>query len=181
MLALTPREKNLLLACFAALLLVGGMIAASVFLEKRRVASERITTLEAELQESRHFFEEREYWNKRSTWLRSTMPRAESLGQAQAILLEDVQNEALDLALTVQSQRLLEPASSDSYREVAIEVKLRGPQETLLGWLTTLQSPERFQAVKQLEIEIDSRAKEKVPMAFCNLILARWFQPEAGL
>jgi hypothetical protein len=39
------------------------------------------------------------FWNKRAKWLRETMPATESLGQAQAKLLEDVQNDALDLEL----------------------------------------------------------------------------------
>lgn len=180
-LALTPREKKLLLACIGSLVLVGGMLAANEFLNRRRTALERIGTLENELAELKMLFEDREFWNKRAKWLRETMPATESLGQAQAKLLEDVQNDALDLTLKVEQQRLLEPASNENYREVAVEVRLRGDQTTLLGWLAGLQSPERFQAVKALEFEIDSRAKEKTPQAICELTLARWFKPESGL
>jgi hypothetical protein len=64
---------------------------------------------------------------------------------------------------------------------VAVEVRLRGDQMTLLEWLAGLQSPERFQAVKALEFQIDSKAKEKTPQAICEITLSRWFKPEAGL
>ncbi|MFN7564676.1 MAG: GspMb/PilO family protein [Prosthecobacter sp.] len=180
-LALTPREKKLLLACIGSLVLVGGMLGANDFLNRRREALARIASLETELAELKMLFEDREFWNKRAKWLRETMPATESLGQAQAKLLEDVQNDALDLTLKVEQQRLLEPVSNENYREVAVEVRLRGDQTTLLGWMAGLQSPERFQAIKALEFEIDSRAKEKTPQAICELTLARWFKPEAGL
>ena len=60
-------------------------------------------------------------------------------------------------------------------------MRLRGDQATVLQWLSTLQSPEKFQAVRQLEVEIDTRAREKTPQVVCNLTLARWFKPETGL
>lgn len=180
-LALTPREKKLLLACIGSLVLVGGMLAANEFLNRRREALQRISSLQSELDELRVWFDDRDFWNKRGKWLREEMPSTESLGQAQAQLLEDVQNDALDLTLKVEQQRLLEPANNENYREAAVEVRLRGDQTTLLGWLAGLQSPERFQAVKALELEIDTKAKEKTPQAVCEIILARWFKPESGL
>ncbi len=180
-LALTAREKKLLLACVGSLVLVGGMLAANEFLNRRRTAQERITTLQSELDELQVLFDDREFWNKRGKWLRETMPTTESLGQAQAKLLEDVQNDALDLELKVEQQRLLEPASNENYREVAVEVRLRGDQTTLLGWLASLQSPERFQAIKAIEFDIDTKAKEKTPQAICEMTLARWYKPESGL
>lgn len=180
-LALTAREKKLLLACVGSLVLVGGMLAANEFLNRRRTAQERITTLQSELDELQVLFDDRDFWNKRGKWLRETMPTTESLGQAQAKLLEDVQNDALDLELKVEQQRLLEPASNENYREVAVEVRLRGDQTTLLGWLASLQSPERFQAIKAIEFDIDTRAKEKTPQAICEMTLARWYKPESGL
>jgi hypothetical protein len=180
-LALTAREKKLLLACIGSLVLVGGMLAANEFLNRRRTALERITTLQNELDELKVLFDDRDFWNKRGKWLRETMPTTESLGQAQAKLLEDVQNDALDLELKVEQQRLLEPSSNENYREVAVEVRLRGDQTTLLGWLASLQSPERFQAIKAIEFDIDMRAKEKTPQAICEMTLARWYKPEKGL
>jgi len=183
-LALTAREKKLLLACIGSLVLVGGMLAANEFLNRRRTALERITTLESEFKELEELFNDREFWNKRDKWLREKMPQTEteSLGQAQAKLLEDIQNDALDLGLKVEQQRLLEDSGhNENYREVAVEVRLRGDQTTLLGWLASLQSPERFQAIKAIEFDIDMRAKEKTPQAICEMTLARWYKPEKGL
>ena len=180
-LALTQREKRLLGACVGALVLVGGMFAASDFMERRAAVDQKIITLQRELEENKGWYNDREFWDKRSKWLRETMPTTESLGQAQAFLLEDIQNDALDLKFKIEKQNLLDPVNNANYREVAVDVRLRGDQTQIIGWLATLQSPERFQAIKEVEIELDPRAREKTPQAVCNLTLARWFKPEAGL
>jgi hypothetical protein len=181
-LALTPREKKLLFACIGALVLVGTMYGASEFIDRNAALQLKQASLRTELDENKGWFNDRAFWDKRSAWLRSTMPATESLGQAQAILLEDVQNDAIDLGFTMQkSPQLLEPVNNANYREVAIDIRLRGDQTQIMSWLATLQSPEYFQAIKELEIQLDSRAKEKTPQALCNLVLARWFKPEVGL
>lgn len=185
-LALTPREKKLLAACISALVLMATFIILKQFLDRRTAVLAKITALENEKRENEGYLADRDFWEKRSKWLTQNMPVTESLGTAQALLLEEIQNVALDYQLQVQKQQLL-PDSADAkanaavYREVAVEVRIRGDQTTVLGWLASLQSPEKFQAIKQLELEIDSKAKEKTPQVLCNLVLARWFKPENGL
>lgn len=180
-LALTQREKKLLSACIGSLVLVGTMLAASEFMDRSAAVDKKIKALKSEHEELKGWYNDRAFWDKRSDWLRATMPATESLGQAQAKLLEDVENDALDMLFKIDQKTLLDPVSNPNYREVAIEVKLRGDQMDIMGWLATLQSPERFQAIKELSFEIDTRSKEKTPQAVCNLILARWFKPESGL
>ncbi len=186
-LALTQREKKLLSACIAALVLVATFILLKQFLDRRTAVLAKISALETEKKENEGYLADRAFWDKRAAWLRDYMPATESLGTAQAQLLEEIQNVVLDYELQFQKQPVLLPESTDSkqnaavYREAAIEVRLRGDQTTVLGWLASLQSPEKFQAIKQLEIEIDARAKEKTPQVLCNLVLARWFKPETGL
>lgn len=110
------------------------------------------------------------------------MPNTDSLGRAQGQLLEDIQNDALDWGIIAEQPTLpLASTPNSSFREVTVSVRLRGDQTTVLSWLATLQSPEKFQAVRELQIEIDSRAREKTPQVICNLTLARWFKPESGV
>lgn len=186
-LALTQREKKLLAACISALLLMTTFILLKLFLDRKAAAAAKISTLQAEKAEHEGYLADREFWDKRARWLEQTMPETESLGTAQALLLEEIQNTVLDNQLQFQKQPVLLPESNDSkqnasiYREAAVEVRLRGDQTTVLSWLATLQSPEKFQAIKHLELELDSRAKEKTPQVLCNLTLARWFKPESGL
>jgi hypothetical protein len=109
------------------------------------------------------------------------MPVTDSLGRAQGQLLEDLQNEALDLGIVIQQQTLPESVTNADFREVTVNLRVRGDQTVMLQWLAGMQSPEKFQAIKEFKLELDSKAKEKTPQAVCNLTIARWFKPEAGI
>ncbi|MCX6854181.1 MAG: hypothetical protein NTV80_04660 [Verrucomicrobia bacterium] len=179
---LTPREKNLLLLCVGVLVLMSMAIVANSFLGRRKIAQEKITVLQRQKLENDTWLKDQDFWTKRRAWLNEKMPSTESLGRAQGQLLEDLQNQALDLGVIAEQPTLppLLPAT-ESHREVTVSVRLRGDQTVILSWLGTLQSPEKFQAIRQLDLEIDSKAREKTPQVICNLTLARWFKPESGI
>lgn len=179
---LTPREKNLLMLCIGVLFFMAFAIATNSFLGRRKIALEKITTLQRQKKENDSWIKDRDFWQKRRLWLTNTMPSTESLGRAQGQLLEDIQNAALELGI-IAEQPTLPPLAAPtlSHREVSVAVRLRGDQTTVLQWLATLQSPEKFQAIKLLDLEIDSKARMATPQVICNLTLARWFKPETGL
>ncbi len=178
---LSTREKRLLLLCVSVLGLMATMLVANEFLQRRTAVLKRISTLENQKKENDIWMGDRAFWDKRRTWLVEKMPTTESLGRAQGQLLEEIQNAALDRGIQVLQQTLPEAVNTADYREVTVSLRLRGDHTTLLQWLATMQSPERFQAIKQLQLQLDTRAKEPTPQALCNLTLARWFKPENGL
>jgi hypothetical protein len=179
---LTSREKNLLLLCVGVLVLMAGMIVAKQFLDRRKAALEKIASLERLKMENDGWVKESPFWDKRRNWLTETMPTTDSLGRAQGQLLQDLEDSALEWGITAE-QPTLPPLGTPNpnYREVTVSVRLRGDQATVLNWLAGLQSPEKFQAVRELQVEIDTRSREKTPQVICNLTLARWFKPEAGI
>ena len=120
---------------------------------------------------------DRALYAKRQAWLEKTMPHTASAGKAQGQLLEDLRTSALDVGLKVDNENPLDALALDHANEVSVSLRLRGDQDTMLRWLLTLQSPEKFTAIKFIELELDSRAKEKTPQAQCNLTVARWFNP----
>lgn len=172
---LTNREKKLLAACFGVLLIMANMILLDAFLKRRSAVLQTLAGLEREVQENKSWLGDEGYWKKHGAWLAKNLPSTESLGRAQGQMLEEVQNEALDRQLRVERQTLLEPVTAAHHREVSVNVRLAGDQEVLLDYLAGLQSPERFQVVKQLEFEVDTRSREPRPQARCDLVLARWF------
>jgi len=179
---LTSREKNLLMLCVGVLVFMAFAIFMNSFLARRKVALEKITALQRQKTENDTWMKDQAFWAKRRAWLTEKMPVTESLGRAQGQLLEDIQDQALELGVTAE-QPTLPPlaATVASHREVTVSVRLRGDQATILGWLSTMQSPELFQSIRLLEIEIDTKAREKTPQVICNLTLARWFKPESGI
>ncbi len=178
---LTSREKQLLMLCFGVLLLMGTIILANVFLLKRAGLKAKVAALENQKKENEVWLGDRAFWEKRKGWLNEHMPTTDSLGRTQGLLLEELQNAALDRGIKVVQQTLLDPVTTADYREIAVSLRLYGEQSAILQWLATMQSPERFQAVKSLEFELDNRSKEKTPQAQCNLTVARWFKPESGI
>ncbi len=179
---LTSREKNLLLGCVGVLVFMVFAVLVNDFLGRRGIALQKIATLQAQKDENATWMADRDFWEKRRNWLVEKMPPVESLGRAQGQLLEDLQNEALEYGITSE-QPTLPPlaAPNENFREVTVSMRLRGDQATVLSWLSTLQSPEKFQALRRLEVEIDTRSREKTPQVVCNLTVARWFKPEVGL
>lgn len=180
--SLSPREKRLLLLCLGALFVAVNLLALREFTLRRVAAASGLQELVEQQVSNRAWLNDRDFWNKRMNWLDETMPRTNSAGKSQGELLEEIQNTALDHELKISNQTLLEALALDHYNEVAVNVRVRGDQDKMLRWLLTLQSPEKFQAIKSLELELDSRAREKTPQAQCNLIIARWFNtmPSGG-
>jgi hypothetical protein len=181
--SLNTREKRLLTFCLLTLLIVGNALALREFLSRRKTASALITSLKGQEASNRIWLGDRPLYEKRSAWLDKSMPYTASAGKSRGELLDDLRGSALDLGLKTENESpldsvALELDNKDVYaNEVSVSMRVRGDQDTLLRWLLTLQSPERFTIVKALELELDSRSKEKTPQAQCNLTVARWFNP----
>jgi hypothetical protein len=178
---LNSREKQLLLLCLGVLVLMGGLILVNLFLQKRSSLTTRINALQNQKKENEVWLGDRAFWEKRKAWLNEHMPSTDSLGRTQGVFLEELQNAALDRGIKVLQQTLPDPVTTADFREVAVSLRLYGDQGAILQWLATMQSPDKFQAVKALEFELDARSKEKTPQAQCNLTVARWFKPEGGI
>ena len=178
---LNNREKQLLMICLGALVLVGTMILANVFLQKRSRLAAQIAALQNQRKENEVWLGDRPFWEKRKAWLNANMPTTDSLGRSQGQLLEELQNAALDRGIKITQQTPLDAVTTADYREISVNLRLYGDQGAILQWMATMQSPDKFQAVKALEFELDTRSKEKTPQAQCNLTVARWFKPEGGV
>ena len=175
---LTGREKRMLYACIAVLLFAATGLLADEFNNRRKALDTQIKSLVAEKKESEAWLNDRAFQEKRSAWLDATMPSTDSLGRSQGQLLEDMQNAALDRELKVTKSTPNDSTKTANYQEVSVTLSISGDQAVLLSWLATLQSPERFQVIKSLEIEPDAKSKAKTPQCNCNITLARWFKPE---
>jgi len=181
--SLNTREKRLLMLCVATLLIVGNALAIREFLARRKAATSDLSSLKEQESSNRIWMNDRALFEKRLAWLETTMPFTASAGKSRGELLDDLRNSALDVGLKTENENpldslALELENKEIYaNEVAVSMRVRGDQETLLRWLLTLQSPERFTVVKAIDLELDSRSKEKTPQAQCNITVARWFNP----
>lgn len=178
---LSTREKRLLWLCLGVLLLMATAIGANVILQKRSTLVKRIADLEGLKRENDAWLRDQAFWEKRRLWLADSMPATDSVGRAQGQLLEELQNAALEREVKILQQTPLEPVSDENHREVSVSLRLTGDLPKVMAWLATMQSPEKFQTLKVLELDLDRRSRLPTPQAQCDLTIARWFKPETGL
>jgi hypothetical protein len=181
--SLNTREKRLLTLCLLTLLVVGNALALREFMARQKAATAALSTLKEQAAANRIWMNDRGTYEKLLAWLEANMPYTASAGKSRGELLDDLRGSALDLGLKTDNENpldsvALELPNKEVYaNEVAVSIRVRGDHDTLLRWLMTLQSPERFTTVKALELELDPRSKEKTAQAQCNLTVARWFNP----
>jgi hypothetical protein len=162
-------------------------IVLKQFLDRRTAALAKISALEAEKQENEGYLADREFWEKRARWLRENMPATESLGTAQAQLLEEIQNVALDYELQFQNSpcccRIPRTARTTPpfIARPPSRCGCAGTSPPCSAGLPRCNPRKNFKPSSSSRLEIDSKAKEKTPQVLCNLVLARWFKPDTGL
>ncbi|MEM9281002.1 MAG: hypothetical protein AAGA96_04185 [Verrucomicrobiota bacterium] len=178
---MTSREKLLLGLCVGVIfLVVNGFVARSI-IGRLSGSDQKINVLENELADYELWLEDAPKAEAREKWLLEKMPRLEgsSLGKAQGDLLQSLQDALFERKLRIEQQSLQDIVYANFYTEVAVRLTVRGDEKVVTEWLTTLQSPEKFQVIKSLELELDTRSREPEPQAICQITIARWFSPEA--
>lgn len=179
--ALNKREKWLLGLCLLTIFAVVNAFAVRAMVKALGGSGERIRELENRLADYEMWLEEAEQSAAKQKWLRIHLPRLDgSLGKAQGDLLQAMQDELFERKLEIERQNPQDIVRTEYYTEVAVRLRVEGDEKAVIEWLTTLQSPEKFQVIKALELELDRRSREEEPQAECEITIARWFLPEGS-
>jgi hypothetical protein len=180
--ALTVREKWLLGLCFGVIFIVGNAFAARSVLKVLRGSDSKIETLTSTLADHEMWVEDAPKAEAREKWLGEKMPPLgdATLGKLQGDLIQSLQDELFERKLRIDQQSLQDIVNEAFYTEVAVRLTVRGAETEVVGWLTTLQAPEKFQVIKSIELELDTKSKEVEPQAVCQITIARWYRPDSG-
>lgn len=180
--ALTVREKWLLGFCFGVIFVVGNAFAARSVLKVLRGSDSKIATLQSTLADHEMWVDDTPKAAAREKWLAEKMPPlgGASMGKLQGDLIQSLQDDLFERKLRIERQSLQDIVNSAFYTEVSVRLEVKGNESIVLEWLTTLQGPEKFQIIKALELELDSKSKEVEPQAECDITIARWYHPESG-
>jgi len=168
--------------CFGVIFLVGNGFAARSVLKVLRGSDTKIETLKNTLADNGMWLDEAPKAEAREKWLAATMPKLEgnTLGKLQGDLIQSLQDDLFNRKLRIDRQSLQEIVYETFYTEVAVRIEVEGAETVVIEWLTTLQGPDRFQIIKELELELDNRSRELEPQADCEITIARWYHPETG-
>ena len=174
---LSKREKALLWICFLVIFSMANVFAIRFAMKNWAGKGDQIQALESELADLELWLEDAPKSEAKELWLKQNTPRENSMTKAQGDLLQFLQDDLFERKIKIEKQSLQEPDSNDSFQEVAVALKLRGAEKSIIEWLTTLQGAKKFQVIKRVELELDNKSKEEEPQAICEIILARWFAP----
>lgn len=175
--ALTSKEKRLLVFLVGALFLLLNIIALKTFLDRRALLEANIDTLEAQLIQDRATLGQKDYWMKRAEWLDANM-------QADDLATVDDDNRFIEFVESSAKKRGLDytkrgggPVASEgrSYTEVFDASTVKGEMKSVVEWLSELQQPKAFRAIKQLRVK-----SGEPPAVVCDVEVALWRRPEGG-
>ncbi len=175
--ALTSKERRLLFALLGALFLLLNVVALKTFLGRRAALQANIATLEAELMQSRTVLGQKDYWTERAQWLESNQPTDDmTTVDDDNRFIEFVESTAKESGLAY-TRRGGGPVSSEGrpYAEVFDASTVKGNMKSLVEWLSKLQQPKEFRAIKQLRVK-----SGEPPEVICDIEVARWFRPVGG-
>ncbi|MCB1235922.1 MAG: hypothetical protein KDM91_12705 [Verrucomicrobiae bacterium] len=160
---------------------MANVFAGRAVLKTLKGGGEKISALKNEIAEQDMWLEEQDYWERRRGWLDGHMPPPiDSVGKAQGDLMQEMQQQVLDRKLRIDRQNLIDPVHGANFDEVAVYLRVRGDAAVINQWVASLQSPEKFQVLKTLELELDNRARETTPQGECQITIARWFAPQGS-
>lgn len=160
-----------------ALFLLLNAVALKTFLGRRAALQANIATLEADLMQSRTVLGQKDYWTERAQWLEANQPTDDvSTVDDDNRFIEFVESTAKGSGLNY-TRRGGGPVPSEGrpYAEVFDASTVKGNMKSLVGWLSKLQQPKEFRAIKQLRIK-----SGEPPEVICDVEVARWFRPTGG-
>jgi hypothetical protein len=172
--ALTAKEKKLLVVLLAALFFLLNVVGLQAFLNRQRQLQSNIAQLQIQGDEARSILADRDYWQDRAAWLDENQPVDDiTTIEDDVKFTEFVETSARNAGLeyTRRAGGTLPPVGP--YVEVYDASTVKGTMESLVKWLSELQDPRTFRAIKQLRI----RSAPEPPGVVCEIEVARWYLP----
>lgn len=171
--ALTAKEKKLLLGLLGALFVLLNVLGLQAFLNRRRALSSEIADLRSKLDYNNAVLAERSVWEERAAWLDENQPADDiSTTEDDAKFYEFVESSAKKSGLEYTRKAAGDnKTSAGPYAEVFDTSQVKGNMEALVKWLSGLQQPKAFRAIKKLSIK-----SGEPPQVICDVEVARWYR-----
>jgi len=172
--ALTAKEKKLLIALLGALFVLLNAVALQMFLTRQSALHSNISKLNSQLAENRSVLGQKAMWDDRARWLEEKQPTDDvSSIDDDTKFTEFVESTAKKSGLTYTRRGGGPVQSGEQYAEVYDASQVKGKMEALVKWLSELQQPEAFRAIKLLRI----KSAPEPPDVIADVEVARWYRP----
>ncbi len=152
----TKSERTLMLllgGIFVALLLLFAWQALQKKLQEHRKEE---AELRKQLADMQPWIGQEPLWVERRTWLQENPPEQWHRETSEADLVQQLQTSLAAQGLDILNQRLIGAQDLAGFREIAVQITLRGTTEKIVRWLHEVQQPGEFVAIRQFNLRADA-------------------------
>ncbi len=181
---LNPREKLLLGAMGLVVFVLANLFGLSTILEQRKRLAARVASLQIQDREARSILQEKKLWFERADWLRENQPVDDANStDDENKFYEQLEQSAARHGVKIVKREFLPPAAPEAggevvpvvrpFEEFAVQLTVTAGMESLVKWMSSLQQPTRFLALKRATLQIDPNDNKKL---LGDLVVARWYR-----
>lgn len=168
-----PSEKRLLFALLGMLFLGAAVIGSDFYFDQRDLLLSQRATRDEEWVVIETLFEEKELWEARSEWLALNQPRFTTSEKIDQDIYQSALAEKVD-GVTTSKLSLLPTLTTPEYVQAGVSLSAAGDLRDVFRWIYELNRPEGFRVIRNLKVQPDKEAPEKIIATFD---LLRWYAP----
>ena len=168
-----PSEKRLLFALLGMLFLGAAVIGSDFYFDQRDVLLSQRTALEEQWIRIETLFEEKELWEARSEWLAQNQPKFTTSEKIDQDIYQEALAEKVS-GVTTSKLSLLPTLTTPEYIQAGVSLSAAGALPDVVRWIYELNRPEGFRVIRNLKVQPDKEAPEKIVATFD---LLRWYAP----
>ena len=171
-------SEKLLLGLLAAVVLLGGTFYGYKWIAQKQASLDlAVASMHADQTAAEVDLTESDLWTQRMSWVTSNQPPLDgSEDDAKSAVLTYVTKGARDHKLEIVEQNLNDASPTAAGTRVNVTVKVKGPMQDLVQWMTDLEKPSQFYAVTLFSLKADQDQKSMV----CSVQVARYFKSGAS-
>ena len=109
-----------------------------------------------QLEELQNWIDQAALWEQRANWLAENPPPVWERDVTESELVQELQTSLAEAGMEILNQRLLETSDLPGFREIGVQLQLRGSTEAVVRWLHQLQQPGRYIAIRQFNLKSDA-------------------------
>jgi hypothetical protein len=168
-----PSEKRLLFALLGMLFLGAGVIGSDFYFERRDLLLSERASLEEQWVVIETLFEEKKLWEARGEWLSQNQPKFTTSEKIDKEIYQEALAEKVD-GVTTSKLSLLPTLTTPEYIQAGVSLSAAGELQAVFRWIYELNRPEGFRVIRNLKVQPDKEAPEKIVATFD---LLRWYAP----
>jgi hypothetical protein len=172
---LTQREKVLSIVVGSVAFLFVNYLVVDVFKKNKAALTLGIARQTSQLKLTRARSSEKALWQQREAWLGEQLPKLTNEDSASVQLLDEVKKLAAMHSVTIENPQIRPATRRPEATVVSLEIEVRSPWKSLVGFLGDLQKPGLFVVLEKTSLKVD--AKDQTQMAG-KFTVAKWYAPK---